>query len=696
MKKFSLHFYHLIWVPLRSIGTLCSITLVTLFFLVTVMYAISFEFILNQKILSAQISDIMKIQDWRPRDNSIILDRNGKVISEQFNEYHVYIPYEEIPKKMIDAIIAIEDRKFWEHTGIDIYSILRAAKTHLNPRHSGLKQGASTITQQVVKNLLLSNEKTITRKIREVVLSLYIEKVITKEKIIEIYCNTMFLGQGSYGVGAASKRFFNKDLKNLDFHETALIAGLFQSPGKYNPARYPDRAKERQQKVLLSMYESGVIGEKELGFLQKKKLNYKRYESSHGKIGPYFVDFAIEKSKEILKEKDYSLKDSGLKIYTTLDSTLDTYAQKVLKSSGHVFSTMEKSIVWDNKLRKPDAQVVEGALLVLDRRTGEILTMAGGRDYSESQFNRATNSLRAPGSTFKPITYALGLDKGIPWSKQYYISPITIGNYRPRTQHSKLFTETTLLQAFYQSINSPAVLLGNELGVKNVITFGKKLGIETPLKDETATLLGSSEVTMLDMGRVYQTFANKGVSVEPIAITKIETNDGTVLYKSKKIKERSKRNLDQYSSGLINEGLKSVVRYGTGYKARYLGEKVAGKTGTSNKSKDNWFCGFTDDLVVITWLGNDDQNSFRGNVSASNTATPIWAEFVSKSINYLGTRNLQKSRNLKYLRVHPRFGHRDNAGIGMFFKPGTEPKREKSDLMALEEGEQLRVGMNEF
>ncbi|MFT6631499.1 MAG: penicillin-binding protein 1A [Bacteriovoracaceae bacterium] len=696
MKKTILTIYYILWIPLRAISSFMSIVLAVGFLALSLVYAISFEFILDQDIFKAKISDIMKIQDWKPHDNTIILDKNGDTISEQFNEYHVYLPFNKIPKKMLDAIIAIEDRKFWDHKGIDVYSILRAAKTHLNPSHKGYKQGASTITQQVVKNLLLTNEKTITRKIREIVLSLYIESVISKEKILEIYCNTMFLGQGSYGVGAAAKRFFNKNLNELDVHEVSLIAGLFQSPGKFNPARHPERAKERQLSVLASMFEAGFIKQDQLKMWSEKKIEYTKYESIHGKVAPYFVDYVIEESEKILDELDIDLKDSGLKIYTTLDQTIDKYSQSILKDSTKVFRKMEKSIIWDNKLENSEAQNVEGAFLVLDRRTGKILSMTGGRDYEISQFNRTIHSLRPPGSVFKAVTYALGLERGKTWNKQYYISPITIGNYRPRTQQSKLFTETTLLQAFYQSINSPAVLLGNELGVKNVLKFGQRLGIETPLKDEAATLLGSSEVTMMDMARVYQTFANDGVSISPVAIEKIQTRAGKLIYQAKNLQERSKRVISQSTSKLIAEGLKSVIQYGTGYKIRHLKGRAAGKTGTSNKSKDNWFCGFTDDLVVITWLGNDDQNSFRGNISASNTAAPIWGKLVSKSMNYLNTSHFKRTSLLEFAKIHPRYGHRDSMGVGMYFLRGTVPRQEESDLMALETGEQLRVGMNDF
>ncbi len=696
IRSIMLKIYFFFVVPVKAIQKyLMLIGSVCLLFL-TFFYGIGVEHILNHGLLRAEISDILKIQNWKPRDNTTIYDSSGELISEQFNEYHVYIPFDKIPKSIINAVVAIEDRKFWEHQGIDIYSIFRAAKTHIAPKKHNLKQGASTLTQQLVKNLLLTNEKTVTRKVREIILSLYLEKVISKEKIIEIYCNTMFLGQGSYGVGAAAKRFFNKDVQELDIHESALIAGLFQSPGKYNPNKYPDRAKKRQLKVLNAMSEVGYIETKKLRYWKEKEISYKKYESTYGEIAPFFVDYVIEKSQELLKDKNIDIKDSGLKIYTTLDSKIDEITKRANEESVKVFSNMEKSIVWDNLKEDSVANKVEVASLVLNRKNGNVLAMNGGRDYAKTQFNRSVNALRAPGSVFKTITYALGLKKGLMWNKQYYVSPITIGNYRPRTQFSKLFTESTMLKAFYQSINSPAVLIGEEVGMKNVFEFAKKLGIQTALKEEAATLLGGSEVTLMDMARVYQTFANSGESIEPIAIKKIETRDGKLLYQAETVTARSKQNLDKKTNELIVEGLKSVVRYGTAYKARHLSGKIAGKTGTSNKSKDNWFCGFTDDLVVIVWMGNDDQNSFHSNISASNTAVPVWTKIAEKTIKYLKTDKLKRPRFLEYAKINPNYGQLDPNGVGSYFIRGTAPEKTKSDLYALELGKQLRVGMNEF
>lgn len=694
MNKVLRKLYYIFWLPVSGAWHYIGVGFCTLMICFTIVSSFAISSFFSHPIFKSNPADLYAIEEWQPVDNTQILDRDGNVISEQFNHYHVYVPYNEIPKKVIDSILAIEDRKFWNHKGMDIFAIMRAGSSYMGK--GKIRQGASTLTQQIVKNLVLSKEKTFSRKIREIVLSLYLETFVSKEKILEIYCNSMFLGNGSYGVAAAAKRYFGKELKDLDYHETSLIAGLFQSPGKYNPAKHPSRAKERQLIVLKAMLDNKVFDENDYEKYKTEELPYKEYESSYGKVAPYFVDYVMEEAEEIIQDKGLSLKGSGLKIYTTLNAKLDNHAQETFTNSKDLFDKMKKHIIFDNKPRKDDQEDVQGALLAIDRKTGEIVTMIGGKDYKSSQYNRVASALRAPGSVFKTFVYALGLKQGIDWNKQYFVAPVTIGNYRPRTQHSQLFSETTLFESFYKSINSTAVLLGQEVGIEKVLSFAGKLGVETPLKEEAATFLGGSEVTMLDMGRAYLTIANEGFRKELYAITKIEDRDGEVLFEREEPKEKPKRILNRKTYALIKEGLKSVVRHGTGYKVRHLSSRAAGKTGTSNKSKDNWFCGFTKDLVIITWMGNDDQNSFRGYISASNTAAPLWARFANKSIKQLKSGWLKKGRGLSFAKVHPKFGHLDKSGILMPFLPHRVPKESESDLMLLEEGKQLRVGMNDL
>lgn len=701
--------YLFLLVPLRATWKVILVMLCLLALVGSLFYAMTIDLVLDNPLFNATPEPIAQITKWQPKDNTIIFDKDGNVISEQFNEYHVYIPFEKIPQEMINAIVAIEDRKFWKHQGIDIYGIVRAASHLIRNQKGRYTQGASTITQQVVKNLLLTKEKTITRKLREIVLSLYLESYLTKEKIMEIYCNQIFLGHGSYGVGAAARRYFGKEVSELKTHQFALIAGLFQLPGRYNPQKYPKRAKQRQETVLKAMKSSGYLTDQHYALALNAPMEYEEYQSRTKLAAPYFVDYTIEQAQEILSEKGIQLKDSGLKIYTTLDTQLQTMAENSIAESESIYKMMKAHLIKDNKILnqqrreileidKAEGKIndVEASLLAFDRKTGKIVAMVGGRDYDTSQFNRTTKALRAPGSVFKSFTYSYGLKQGKNWNDMYYISPITIGNYRPRTEQAKLFSETTLLEAFYKSVNSPAVTLGTELGVLNVINHAKRLGVETELKDEAATLLGSSEVTIMDMAKAYSTLANYGNKITPVAITKITNKEGIIIYEAPSLQERSKQVLDVKSAELIVQGLKEVLRRGTGYKISYLSGYAAGKTGTSNKSKDNWFCGFTNDLVVVAWLGNDDQNSFSGAVSASNTAAPLWGKFVSKTFKKLNTARLSAPRYLRAARINKQYGHRDANGITMYFLAGKVPEKKESDLMRINNGEKIRIGLNDF
>jgi len=722
MKNQLIKFYYLVYMPLNACYRYLLFLVAGLFVLVTFFYAIFFNFVLEQDIFKVTPKDIKKITEWKGYDNTLIFDNNGNVISEQFSEYHVYIPYPKIPKKMIETIIAIEDRKFWQHKGIDIYGIFRAAWAFLRDHETGFKQGASTITQQVVKNLLLTKNKTITRKIREIILSLYVEKYISKEKILEIYYNSMFLGNGAYGVGAAARRYFDKSTDQLEIHEMAIIAGLFQRPGPYNPAKHPARAKKRQLVVLDAMLNAGYIDQKDSLIYKKRPLDYQQYHSKYGEIAPYFIDHVILRASEILQDYDTSIKNSGLKIYTTLDTQLQKLGEQTFSSSQDIFSKLENALIEDEVLFKKEISVlkksefdtiielepkneevvkkensgIEGALLALDRRTGAIVTMIGGREYEISQFNRTTQSFRSPGSTFKTFTYALALKSGHTWNEMFYVTPITIANYRPSTASSLLYSESTMLAAFYKSINAPAILLGQKIGLKNVLTFAQQLGIKTPLKEEASTLLGGSEVTLMDMARAYSIFANKGIKVPPSAITKIVDRQGNVLYRAPPASQLSVPILEKSVNELIVEGLRQVVIRGTGYAAKNLARFVAGKTGTSNNAKDNWFCGFTDDLVVIVWLGNDQQKSFQKKISAANTATPLWARFVKKSIAHLRSRSLPKPTKIHPTKINPLYGNNDESGVEMYFLSHKMPKKINSDLLLLEKGEKLRVGIDEL
>jgi penicillin-binding protein 1A len=608
-------------------------------------------------------TDLITITNHHPADNSIVYDRHGQKLGEIFSKHYVYVPYTEIPPFLVDAVLSTEDRSFWEHSGIDVKAMFRALLSRF--RQDELIQGGSTITQQVVRHFLLTKERTITRKLKEITLARQLETKISKERILEIYLNSMFLGNGSYGVGAAAVRYFNKELHELDRSELAVLAGLFQSPSKLNPMRYPKRAKQRQLRVLRSMAQNHKLTQSEARKLGDKKLNYVEFSRTRFGSAPHFVDYIEELAENLLHK---NIKNQGLRIYTTLDSGMQRLAENALN----------KSIPNLVKMEERTGNKIEAAFLATDSQTGEILAMIGGRDYGVSQFNRAVQAKRQPGSAFKPAVYSLALSLGARWSDLNYVSKVAIKDYRPENAANYYLTETTLLHAFFGSLNTPAVELGEKIGIRHVLSHAAKLGIKTPLKEEAGTILGSSEVSLLDLNAMYATFVNQGVSVEPIAIRKVTDREGNIIYEAPTTTSRSTVALSPQVAYLTLEGLRSVLQYGTGRRYSNLSEYAVGKTGTSDNARDNWFAGSTARVTATAWVGNDESNGLF-NTSGAQAAMPIWADFIA-SLPVEMRPPFAMPENIVSAKVSDQFGYLDENGIPMYFIKGTEPKRKMSNL----------------
>jgi penicillin-binding protein 1A len=621
--------------------------------------------------------------DKKYQDNSLVYDRNGEKIGEFFNSYHVHVPFKEIPKHMRQAIMAIEDRNFWNHKGIDPKGMIRAALSYL--KQGSYRQGASTITQQIVRNFVLTPEKTIQRKLLEIRYAIELEKHISKKKILEIYANSLFLGNGSYGIGAAAYRYFGKSVQELEPHESALIAGLFQSPSRYNPVRHPKRARKRQIQVLKSMYRAGFIPFVTAKKLIKKKLHYKEYVPMNQEVAPYFVDHVRGEVGEILKDRDESVKNSGLRIFTTIDLEVQKMANDAIKAKAELLNKAEERTAllhrrYAKKGKKASRQAsLEAAILSVDPRNGHIMAMVGGRNYKKkSQFNRTTQANRSPGSSFKPIVYSLALENKWKWSDVLFVAPINIDNYKPRTPTDEYLSETTMMRAFYRSMNGPTMELGQKIGLRPIIEHAKKLGIHSTIKEEFGSLLGSSDVTMVDLARVYSSFANYGLQVEPISITRIENRQGEVIYRAPKPKERAKRVMSQQIAYLMTQGMRAVLQMGTGYTSARLSNRAAGKTGTSNDSTDNWFCGYTRNLVNIAWVGTDEHVRIHGNTTGGSLALPLWDHMMTKFIAERKPQAWSRPRGVTTAVVDSKYGNRAPTGVRMFFLRGNEPKQEEA------------------
>lgn len=621
----------------------------------------------------------------RQVDNTVVFDRHNDKIGEIFNRYHVYVQYSDLPKDLVNAILAIEDRSFFQHRGVDIRGIARAAYDRL--RGGKVSQGASTITQQVVRHFLLTKEKTIERKLKEAVLAIKLERMISKERIFELYANVMFLGNGSYGVGAAAQRYFGKELGQLQTHEFALIAGLFQSPSRYNPQKYPKRARFRQKQVLTAMLQSNMVSEADWQKLARLPLNYKEYRPLNQEFAPYFVDHVAERARQILGG---TILNKGLRIYTTLDPKLQQMAQESLSERTDVFQKAKNLVLIPYESRKK-SPAIQGAIISSNPKTGEILAMVGGRDYDRTKFNRTIHAKRQPGSAFKPIIYSLALSKGFKWSDLIYVSPVAVKNYRPKNFSRQFLTETTLLRAFYLSINTPAVEVGAQLGLQNVLDHAKRLGVETELKQETGSLLGGSEVTMSDLLRVYSTIVNKGVRVSQYAIARIEDSEGKILYQVPSVEERSKEVLSEQDAFLMVQGMRAVFYNGTAYAENDLGHFAAGKTGTSNDSRDNWFVGASPEVATAVWVGSDRSFEFLSAATGTSLALPIWATYMRKAFSVYKPTPFTMPPGIVKERVHSKYGYKTSAGLTMYFKKGQEPLRDSSDLKVLSETGKFRT-----
>jgi penicillin-binding protein 1A len=621
-------------------------------------------------VFSVSDSQLDLITSLPQADNSLVLDREGNKIGEFFTQYHRFIPYDELPPRMVQAILAVEDRNFFHHKGFDPRGILRALVVSL--RDQGYSQGASTLTQQLVRHFLLTKKKSLERKVQELALAYQLEKRLSKKRIFELYANRFFLGNGAYGVGAAAERYFGRPLAELNVAEIALIAGLFQSPSAYNPSRYPARAIARQKVVLQTMVDSGFLEPALATQASLFPLKFETYQPLNTQVAPYFIDHIAQEAKALLENKK-QVEGQGLRIHTTLDPKLQSLGERSLKEA----PTLWAQAAGEKRKGAPvrfDAAALEAALVVVDPKSGEVLAMLGGRDYQKSQFNRVTAAARSPGSTFKPVVYSLALQNGWNWNALHYIEPVTVKDYRPRNLTGDYGTETTLLRAFYRSLNTAAVELVGDFGVNRLLAHAKLMGVSSPLKAEVGTALGGSEVTMMDLARVYGTLANEGLRMETTTITRIEDREGTILYQAPQPESRGTRALTPQTAYLMTEGLRSVLLHGTATQASDLAAVAVGKTGTSNQAKDNWFAGYTSNLVCIVWVGTDGNEALPSEAMGSTLALPIWHSFVKEALALRPAEPFSRPPGITEAQVHSQYGNRlQKGGMRMYFLSGREP-----------------------
>jgi penicillin-binding protein 1A len=537
------------------------------------------------------------------RPQVTILARDGSVLLRLGDTAGPVVSVKDLPPHLIQAVIATEDNRFYSHFGIDPIGLARAA--YVNLREGRIVAGGSTITQQLAKNLFLSPERTLKRKVQEALLALEIEHFYTKDQILTLYLNRVYLGAGTFGISAAAQTYFGKDPRDLSLIESAVIAGLLKAPSRFSPTRDVDLARQRATVVLSRMEDEGYLTEAQAQAARKAPIHLARQPAN---VGRYFADWAVEAVKSYIggPARDIVVK-------TTLDATLQKAAEARVRAA----------------LAGPGAKVnASQAALVAIASDGAVRAMVGGADWSTSPFNRATQALRQPGSAFKAIVYLAGLDAGLQPETDLLDAPIKVGTYAPRNFEHRYKGVVTVEEAFAESINTVAVTVLQRAGIDRVIRWAQRLGITTPMKREAGLALGASEVTLLELTSAYVPFENGGTPVWPYGVSEVTDENGQVLYK--RLGSGPGLTIDPRLISEMNKLLKAVVDYGTGRAAR-LDRPAYGKTGTNEGFRDAWFIGYSGDLTTGVWFGNDDGSPMK-NVTGGTLPARTWQQFMTDAL----------------------------------------------------------------
>ena len=682
---------------------------------------------------SNNIPDYKFLKNYKPPVSSKVYSGNGDLVADFSKEKRIFIPFNSIPKNVINSFLSAEDKNFFTHPGVDAKGVIRAMLNNVkNIMTSKRLEGASTITQQVAKNFLLTNEVSINRKIKEAILAFRIEKALSKQRILELYLNQIYLGSGAYGVAAASLEYFDKSIKDLNYSETALLAALPKAPSKYNPYRNNQLAKFRRDLVLKNLYENNFITFKEYKEYKKKKIELKKKQKVFLEDSQYYIE---DVRKNIIDKLSYEkVYKQGFNINTPINLKLQKIATESLRQGLEKYDrrkgwrgvlknkvytdkwaedlkefNLEKSIGWNiaiikeinkfsvnietqNKLKGKinykditwtkkefsdlfqigdviyvkkiyennytlkQLPEINGGIVVMDPFTGRVLALSGGFSFKNSEFNRATQALRQPGSAFKPFVYALALENEYTPTSLVLDAPLVLDQgsdlkmWKPENYGKKFYGPSTLRVGLEKSRNLMTVRIAQNLGINNIVEFSKKLGIYDNPEELLSISLGSAETTLLKLTSAYSAFVNGGKLVKPIIIDRVQDSEGNTIVNNEK---RVCENCDQISftsmdypkiennylqafspqtAYQITSMLEGVIQRGTGKKLKKLKLNLAGKTGTTNENTDAWFIGFTSNLVIGVYVGMDNPKPLGKFETGSKTALPIFENFIKKAI----------------------------------------------------------------
>tara|TARA_B100000886_G_scaffold5553_1_gene3457 strand:+ start:40 stop:2376 length:2337 start_codon:yes stop_codon:yes gene_type:complete len=711
---------------------------------------------------SNKLPDYKYLKNYKPPVSSKLYSGNGVLVSDFSSEKRIFVPYSAISQKVINAFLSAEDKNFFDHPGVDAKGVIRAIKNNIfNIIYSKRLEGASTITQQVAKNFLLTNEVSIDRKIKEAILAFRIERVLSKKRILELYLNQIYLGEGSYGIASASLRYFNKPISDLNYGEAALLAALPKAPSKYNPYKNIELAKFRRNLVLNNLFENGFIDQNKYDELIKSKIKLKKRKRIYLEDSRYYVE---DVRKDVIDNYGFDkVYKQGFNIKTPLDLELQKIATQSLRNGLQEFDKrkgwrgpitnkknhknwkkdlskfyLEKSLKWElavvkrvdkfetvietqtnkrgiinynnidwtrkdfKKLFKEGDIIyvkkisdgnyslkqlpkVNGGIVVMDPYSGRVLALSGGFSFKKSEFNRASQAKRQPGSAFKPFIYALALENNFLPTTLVLDAPIVLNQgidlkmWKPENYGKKFYGPSTLRTGIEKSRNLMTVRIAQELGIDKIVKFSKKLNIYENPDELMSVSLGSAETTLLKITSAYCSFINGGKLVNPILIDRIQDSEGKTIFNNEKrycencdlisydgtsnpiIKNKYQQIFSPQTAYQITSMLKGVIERGTGKGLRELKLELAGKTGTTNKNTDTWFIGFTSNLVVGVYIGYDNPKSLGKFETGSKTAMPVFKEFIKKTANTFNARPFKVADKINMMVIDANTGKKANS-----------------------------------
>ena len=708
---------------------------------------------------SNDLPDYKFLKNYKPPVSSKVYSGNGDLVADFSKEKRIFVPFNSIPKNVINSFLSAEDKNFFKHPGVDAKGVIRAVINNIsNILSSKRLEGASTITQQVAKNFLLTNEVSLNRKIKEAILAFRIERALSKERILELYLNQIYLGSGAYGVAAASLEYFDKSIKDLNYSEAALLAALPKAPSRYNPYRNPDIAKFRRNLVLKNLLDNNYLTSEWYEKLTKEEIILKKNKKIYLEDAQYFIE---DVRKSVIETLSYDkVYKQGFNINTPIDLNLQTIATKSLRDgliaydkrkgwrgplTNKIYNSewkkdlekykLENSINWKlaivkkinkfsaeietedniegvieyqsiswtkkefNKLLKPGDIIyvknlkenifnlqqlpkVNGGIVVMDPFTGRVLALSGGFSFKQSEFNRATQAKRQPGSAFKPFVYALALENNFTPTSLVLDAPLVLDQgddlkmWKPENYGKKFYGPSTLRVGLEKSRNLMTVRIAQNLGVEKIVDFSKALKIYDNPEELLSISLGSAETTLLKLTSAYSVFVNGGKLVEPILIDRIQDSEGNTIFNNDKRKcincdqisyltndyPEIKNNYTQIFSPetafQMTSILEGVVQRGTAKKLKDLNLNIAGKTGTTNKNTDTWFIGFTSNVLVGVYVGSDNPTPLGKYETGSKTALPIFKSFISDSVNKYDARPFKAAKGTVMMVVDPLTGQK--------------------------------------